>query len=217
MRLLEMVDLADMLGRMRELETDALAMPAGREAPAPDHRPCKGGKVQLGGRHTSVPLQRTSRVPRTRPASSSSPCLRRPARERCERYSEARGRPWDSQPRPSRFTASRQRLVTGASEPRYRRTSRASSNHTQGLITWPLSTSLPIACQPGRRLRAKISRYGAGHSRSMPSFASSGFWLCWRRGAMISSRTSRRNRWTPLPGCSWPVGSWAAELTTFVR
>jgi len=133
-----------------------------------------------------------------------------------ERYSEARGRPWDSQPRPSRFTASRQRLVTGASEPRYRRTSRASSNHTQGLITWPLSTSLPIACQPGRRLRAKISRYGAGHSRSMPSFASSGFWLCWRRGAMISSRTSRRNRWTPLPGCSWPVGSWAAELTTFV-
>jgi hypothetical protein len=57
-------------------------MPAGREAPAPDHRPCKGGKVQLGGRHTSVPLQRTSRVPRTRPASSSSPCLRRPARER---------------------------------------------------------------------------------------------------------------------------------------
>ena len=60
MRLLEMVDLADMLGRMRELETDALAMPAGREAPAPDHRHLVrhagmrrivGDGVDLGWRH----------------------------------------------------------------------------------------------------------------------------------------------------------------------
>src|ERR1700751_4353092 len=38
MRLLEMVDLADMLGRMGDLERDALAMPAGRAAPTLDHR-----------------------------------------------------------------------------------------------------------------------------------------------------------------------------------
>jgi hypothetical protein len=38
MRLFEMVDLADMLARMGELEADALAMPAGWKAPALDHR-----------------------------------------------------------------------------------------------------------------------------------------------------------------------------------
>ena len=38
MRLLEMVDLADMLRRMGELEADALAMPAGRKPAALDHR-----------------------------------------------------------------------------------------------------------------------------------------------------------------------------------
>src|SRR5690349_5025711 len=38
MRLLEMIDLADMPGGVRELEPDALAMPAGRKAPALDHR-----------------------------------------------------------------------------------------------------------------------------------------------------------------------------------
>jgi hypothetical protein len=37
MRLLEMVDLADMPGGMGELEADALAMPAGRKAAALDH------------------------------------------------------------------------------------------------------------------------------------------------------------------------------------
>jgi hypothetical protein len=37
MRLLEMVDLADMLGRMGGLEADALAMPAGWKAPALDY------------------------------------------------------------------------------------------------------------------------------------------------------------------------------------
>jgi hypothetical protein len=37
MRLLEMVDLADMLRRMGKLETDALAVPAGRETPAFNH------------------------------------------------------------------------------------------------------------------------------------------------------------------------------------
>jgi hypothetical protein len=36
MRLFEMINLSDMLGRMRELEPDALAMPAGRKAPALD-------------------------------------------------------------------------------------------------------------------------------------------------------------------------------------
>jgi hypothetical protein len=36
MRLLEVIDLADMLGCMRELEADALAMTAGRKAPAFD-------------------------------------------------------------------------------------------------------------------------------------------------------------------------------------
>jgi hypothetical protein len=35
MRLFEMIDLADMLCSMSELEPDALAMPAGRKAPAP--------------------------------------------------------------------------------------------------------------------------------------------------------------------------------------
>jgi hypothetical protein len=35
MRLLKVVDLADMLRRMRELKGDALATPAGRKAPAP--------------------------------------------------------------------------------------------------------------------------------------------------------------------------------------
>jgi hypothetical protein len=34
MRLLEVIDLADMLGGVRELEADALAVPAGRKAPA---------------------------------------------------------------------------------------------------------------------------------------------------------------------------------------
>jgi hypothetical protein len=34
MRLVEMIDLADMPGRMGELEADALAMPAGRKATA---------------------------------------------------------------------------------------------------------------------------------------------------------------------------------------
>lgn len=34
MRLLEVIDLADMLGRVGQLEADALAMPAGREAAA---------------------------------------------------------------------------------------------------------------------------------------------------------------------------------------
>src|SRR5258706_16291978 len=38
MRLFEMIGLADMLRRMGELEADALAMPAGRETPALDHR-----------------------------------------------------------------------------------------------------------------------------------------------------------------------------------
>ena len=38
MRLLEMIDLADMPGRMGELEADALAMPAGRKPAALDHR-----------------------------------------------------------------------------------------------------------------------------------------------------------------------------------
>jgi hypothetical protein len=37
-RLLEMVNLADMLGRMGDFERDAFAMPAGREAPTLDHR-----------------------------------------------------------------------------------------------------------------------------------------------------------------------------------
>ena len=41
MRLLKVIDFVDMLGRVRELETDALAMPAGRKAPALDHGdPC---------------------------------------------------------------------------------------------------------------------------------------------------------------------------------
>ena len=53
-----------------------------------------------------------------------------------ERYSEARGRPWDSQPHPSRYTASRQRFLRAASEVRYHRVSRAASNHTQTLITF---------------------------------------------------------------------------------
>jgi|SRR5215831_10309039 len=38
MRLRELVDLADMPGGMRELEADALAVPAGRKAPALDRR-----------------------------------------------------------------------------------------------------------------------------------------------------------------------------------
>jgi hypothetical protein len=38
MRLFEMVDLANMLGRMGELKADALTMPAGRKATALDHR-----------------------------------------------------------------------------------------------------------------------------------------------------------------------------------
>jgi hypothetical protein len=37
MRLLEVIDLADMLRRMAELEADAFAMPARRKAPAFDH------------------------------------------------------------------------------------------------------------------------------------------------------------------------------------
>jgi hypothetical protein len=35
-RLFEVIDLADMLGRMREFKADALATPAGRKALAPD-------------------------------------------------------------------------------------------------------------------------------------------------------------------------------------
>ena len=38
MRLFEMINLADMPSGMGELEPDALAMPAGRKAPALDHR-----------------------------------------------------------------------------------------------------------------------------------------------------------------------------------
>jgi hypothetical protein len=38
MRLFEMIDLADMLCSMSELEPDPLAMPAGWKAPALDHR-----------------------------------------------------------------------------------------------------------------------------------------------------------------------------------
>src|SRR5690349_8769968 len=38
MRLLEMVDLANMPSRKRELEADALALPAARKPPALDHR-----------------------------------------------------------------------------------------------------------------------------------------------------------------------------------
>jgi hypothetical protein len=38
MRLLEVIDFADMLCRVRELEGDALAMAAGRKAAAFDHR-----------------------------------------------------------------------------------------------------------------------------------------------------------------------------------
>ena len=38
MRLLEVIDLADMPGRMGELEADALAMRAGRKPAALDHR-----------------------------------------------------------------------------------------------------------------------------------------------------------------------------------
>ena len=38
MRLLEVIDFPDMPGRVRELEGDAPAMPAGRKPPALDHR-----------------------------------------------------------------------------------------------------------------------------------------------------------------------------------
>src|SRR5689334_11825833 len=38
MRLLEVLDFADMLGRMGELEGDALTVPTGRETPAFDRR-----------------------------------------------------------------------------------------------------------------------------------------------------------------------------------
>jgi hypothetical protein len=47
-----------------------------------------------------------------------------------------RGRLWDNQPQPPRYTASRQRFVRAASEVRYHRVSRAASNHTQTLITF---------------------------------------------------------------------------------
>jgi hypothetical protein len=47
-----------------------------------------------------------------------------------------RGRLWDNQPQPPRYTASRQRFGRAASEVRYHRVSRAASNHTQTLITF---------------------------------------------------------------------------------
>jgi hypothetical protein len=37
MRLFEMVDLADMLGRMAELEANPFAMPTARKTPAPEY------------------------------------------------------------------------------------------------------------------------------------------------------------------------------------
>ena len=48
MRLLEVVDLADMLGGMGELEADALAMPACREPPAVNHRNLVGMSAGAG-------------------------------------------------------------------------------------------------------------------------------------------------------------------------
>src|ERR1700758_861225 len=60
MRLLEVIDFADMPRGMSQLESDALAMPAGREAPAFDHgdlmrhvgvRRIMGDGVDAGLRH----------------------------------------------------------------------------------------------------------------------------------------------------------------------
>jgi hypothetical protein len=60
-----MVDLADMPGRMGDLERDALAMPAGREAPTLDHRHLvrhsgmrriMGDRVDAGLRHDLAKL-----------------------------------------------------------------------------------------------------------------------------------------------------------------
>ena len=66
MRLLEVIDLADMPGGMGELETDALAMPAGRKAAALDHgdlvrhvgmRRVVGDRVDAGLRHDFARLE----------------------------------------------------------------------------------------------------------------------------------------------------------------
>src|SRR5690242_7220289 len=66
MRLFEMIDLADMPGRMRELEPDAFAMTAGRKAPALDHRHLVrhvrmrgivGDRVDAGLRHDLARLE----------------------------------------------------------------------------------------------------------------------------------------------------------------
>jgi hypothetical protein len=66
MRLFEMIDLADMSGGMGELEPDTLAMPAGRKAPALDHRHLVrhvhmrgivGDRVDAGLRHNLARLE----------------------------------------------------------------------------------------------------------------------------------------------------------------
>src|SRR2546428_12573387 len=66
MRLFEMIDLADMLGGMGELEADAFAMPAGRKTLALDHRdlvrhvgmrPIVGDGVDAGLRHDLAGLE----------------------------------------------------------------------------------------------------------------------------------------------------------------
>src|SRR5215510_9165403 len=101
MRLVEIVDLADMPGWMSELEGHALAMPAGRKTPALDH--CNlvrhvgmprimGDRVDAGLRddlaglvflsHSCPPRQTYSRFAKrssTKPRSCGGPKQKRPA------------------------------------------------------------------------------------------------------------------------------------------
>jgi hypothetical protein len=96
--------------------------------------PCKGAKVQLAG-GGAPPFLRSAHlecpssvilvaVPALTGAGAIALALRR--------YAVGHGQPTA----PPRYTASRQRFVTAASEARCHRVSRVGLNHTQALITF---------------------------------------------------------------------------------
>jgi hypothetical protein len=96
----------------------------------------QGRQIQVGGRHTSVPPQRTlsasnssSAILVTVPSPTGGSVCRRALKQ-------DGGKPWDSQPHPPRYTASPEPPVTGAREVRYHRVNRVGLSDIQAVITF---------------------------------------------------------------------------------
>ena len=123
----------------------------GRRCPGLSNR---AARSSLGGRGTLVPSQRTFRLQLVQRHPCQPACAdRRGSNFRGALRQCAVGH-GDHQPRPPRYTASRQRLVTAASEARSHRVSCVGLNPTQALITFAYHRARTILL----RLRATLSR-----------------------------------------------------------